>query len=67
MRRRRLGYHWWREYVTDVYRDARDAWEALRESELCYQLEDDEFRVTYPPPTFKLYLLALAGTERMAA
>lgn len=23
---RRIGHNWWREYVTNTYRDARDAW-----------------------------------------
>ena len=25
-RGRRIGHNWWREYVTGLYRDARDAW-----------------------------------------
>lgn len=44
-----------RSWVLD-YRDARDAWEALRESEECMQMEDDEFAEAYPPPTLKQWM-----------
>lgn len=68
--------HTWRELVTDTYRDARYAWERRRESSepvwavtgaansgcACYQLEDDDYRALFPPPTFKDVLLALRGT-----
>lgn len=27
------GRHWWREYVTDAYREAREAWEFRFETE----------------------------------
>lgn len=53
--------HWWREFCTQTYRDARHAWEALRESSLCFQMEDDEFRATYTAPTFKATLIGLRG------
>lgn len=52
--------HWWRELVTSTHRDARDAWLKLRESELCLQMEDDEFRAAYPPPTLRDTMIALA-------
>lgn len=52
--------HWWRELVTSTYRDARDAWHALRESEPCLQLEDDEFRQLHPPPTLRSVLVGLS-------
>lgn len=67
--------HYWREYVTEVYRAARDAWEALRESSTplpsrtvtggsgavisAYQLETEEFARVHPPPTFKGFLIQL--------
>lgn len=52
--------HWWREYVTRHYRDARDAWVALRETSAYSQHEDDEFRAEHPPPTFKQFLVGLS-------
>lgn len=61
-----------RALVSD-YRDARHAWEALRESDTpvpaayaygstatCAQLEDGDFRTAFPPPTFKDWLIAHA-------
>lgn len=39
------------------YRDARDAWECLRESSVGMQLEEGDFRAEFPPPTFKAWLL----------
>lgn len=54
--------HWWRELVTDTYRAARDARDALRESSAivdapgtaganvaAYQLEDADFDAAHPP------------------
>lgn len=70
------GRHWWRELVTNTYRDSRDAWEALRESAqpapssvpgvahssvAMHQLEDDDFRRAFPPPTFRDVLTGLSG------
>lgn len=43
--------HWWRELVTNVYRDARDAREALRETGRYSQHERDEFDAEHPPVT----------------
>lgn len=56
--------HWWRDLVTETYRAARDAREALRESGhhvdtngaahanvSAYQLEADEFDRAHPPVT----------------
>lgn len=68
------GRHWWREWVTDSYRSARDAWEARRESgaaaygaagaansdAAAYQLSDAEYAELYPPPTFRDVLQALS-------
>lgn len=56
--------------LVEDYRAARAAWEALRESDAVvpagaayggegvamHQLEDDEFRAWFPPPTFKTWL-----------
>lgn len=41
--------HWWRELVTNVYRDARDARAALRESTAYLQHERDDFDLEHPP------------------
>jgi hypothetical protein len=46
------------------YRDSRHAWEEARENELHMQMEDDEYRAKYPPPTFKKWLQGLAGRFR---
>lgn len=43
--------HWWRELVTNVYRDARDAREALRETARYQQHEPGEFDAEHPPVT----------------
>jgi hypothetical protein len=44
-----------RRQVQD-YRDARHAWEEAREQGEAMQMEDDEYRARYPPPTFKTWL-----------
>lgn len=68
------GRHWWRDLVTSTYRDARDAWEARRESDqpawnapgaahsgvACHQLSDEEFADLYPPPLFGDFLAHLS-------
>lgn len=61
--------------LVEDYRDARAAWEALRESgaqaptsvpgvahseAAIYQLEDEDFRAAFPPPTFRQWLEANA-------
>lgn len=43
------------------YRDSRHAWEERREDQEHYQLEDEEYAAMYPPPTFKAWLVGLAG------
>lgn len=72
------GRHWWRELVTNTYRDARDAWEARRESGApawnaagaansdvaMYQLSDQEYAELYPPPRFGDFLAELASGAR---
>lgn len=73
------GRHWWREAVTDLYRAARDAREALRESGLpappsvagsagsavaYYQLSDEEFERCHPAPRFGDYLVELSQGAR---
>lgn len=69
------GRHWWRELVTSTYRDARDAWEARRESGApawgaagaansgvaLYQLSDEEFAQLHPPPRFADFLVGLSS------
>ena len=46
------------------YRDARDAREALRESEACYQLERDDFTDRHPPILFRDWLVDHAHRNR---
>jgi hypothetical protein len=65
--------------IVEEYRDARFAWEALRESGLdvggsvagtagsnagAYQLSDEEFAEAYPPPTFPQWLKGRAGANQ---
>lgn len=38
------------------YRDARHAWEERREQGEAMQMEDDDYRAAFPPPTFKDWL-----------
>jgi hypothetical protein len=53
--------HWWRDLITGVHRDARDAWLAARESEHFMQWEDDQYRAAFPPPTLKAVMVGLAS------
>lgn len=55
------GRHWWRDHTTNVYRDARAAWERNRESGAFMQLELDDYCQLFPPPTFKATLVGLAS------
>lgn len=65
--------HWWRELVTDTWRAASDAREALRESGhlvdvaggvgaqvSAYQLEAEEFDRLYPAPRLADYMRHLS-------
>lgn len=63
--------HLWREFCTDTYRYARDAWEEKREEETLGYLYDwrgrptDELRdflAQHPAITFKETLIGLKGT-----
>jgi hypothetical protein len=75
-RGRRIGYNWWREYITDLLWHAEQAWQALRESGTAigttaiagadfdtayYQLSEAEFRQLHPRPTLKQLLIEHAG------
>ena len=68
--------HYWRELVTETFRSARAAWEALRESGTpaptsapgvahsgvaMLQLEDEDFRRAFPAPTLRSVLEGLAA------
>ena len=48
--------HAWREHVTAIYRDARDARDALRESEPYLQHEPEDFNREHPWLSFKAVL-----------
>ena len=67
--------------MVNEYRDAHDAWAALRESNVlaptsvpgaansgvvCAQLEDDEFKAAFPQPLFKDWLTGYAWPSRDA-
>lgn len=53
--------------TVEEYRDTRHAWESLRESGhlvphggtevAAHQLEEDDFRQAFPPPTFRDWLI----------
>ena len=74
-RGRKVGYNWWREHNTNLFRDAHDAWSARRESGglvfgvagtakghvAYYQLSDEEYARLHPQPTYKELLIANAG------
>lgn len=64
--------------LVQSYRDARDAWERLRESGAivtgvagtshaavaAYQLSDDEFAAAHPPPLFRDWLSSRTNNHR---
>lgn len=72
------GRHWWREMVTETYRDWRASWEEGRESNLpawgvagaansgvaCHQLSDEEYATLHPAPLFRDVLVGLSGGRR---
>ena len=73
----------WMADALSSYRDARHAWEALRESGAvvatsalaggdganvsCYQLEDDEYRAAFPPPRLADFIREAASARRDVA
>jgi hypothetical protein len=59
--RREPRPHWWRELITQVHRDHRDSWLALRESSAYMQYEDAEFADEHPPPTLKSVMVGLSS------
>lgn len=56
-----MARHLWRELCVDTWRDAEDAWQALRESSDWFNLEPEDFRAAHPRPTFKATLIGLKG------
>ena len=69
-RGRRIGFNWWREYVTEAWRCADHAWWLDAEAvAIGYTTELAEYRQAHPRPTLKMFLVGLAGTrdERVAA
>jgi hypothetical protein len=52
--------HWWRELVTNVYRDARDARDALRQSGPYLQHEDDDFDREHPKVLLRDVMVGLS-------
>lgn len=55
-----------RAMVTE-YRDWRASWEERREAGPHMQMEDDDYRAAYPPPTFKAWLQGRAGMREEPA
>jgi hypothetical protein len=43
--------------LVETYRDSRHSWEERRETSEHLQMEDDDYRAAYPPPTFKQWLI----------
>lgn len=80
---RRYALDGWQRDAVTAYRDARHAWEALRESGDpipagvvagtaganvgAYQLTDEEFARAYPAPRFADFLRDAAGARREVA
>lgn len=59
---RRIGYNWWREYITGLWRDAYDAWYmTMHEETLLYETEMREYRAQNPSPKFKDFLITHKG------
>lgn len=59
--RPRGGRHWWREYVTDVYRAADHAWWLARENAAYgYHTEMREFAEAHPRPRLRDFMVHLS-------
>lgn len=65
---RRIGRNWWREYVTDLWRCADQAWWLAREA-ACngWATEEREWTESHPRPLFRDFLTSEARYERIAA
>jgi hypothetical protein len=62
-RGRRIGRNWWREYIVDLWFCADQAW--WRECEqvaVGYETETQEFTLTHPRPTLKIFMMGMAGS-----
>lgn len=61
-RGRRIGYNWWREYNTELWFAADQAWLMRREeAAIGYATEEAEFAAENPRPTLKHMLLNNKG------
>ena len=75
-RGRRIGRNWWREWITAELHTAEAEWQRKRESgepihtdavpgatydTAYYQLSEAEYRLIFPRPTLKDFLVANAG------
>lgn len=58
-RGRRIGYNWWRVYITEIVNDHNHHVAALREDN--HQMEPDEFSEAHPLLTLKACLIGHAG------
>ena len=62
-RGRRIGRNAWREYVTDLWRCATEAWwRQMEEATSLYSTEVAEYRQHTPPPRFADFLTSQKGT-----
>lgn len=58
------GRHWWREYVTETWRAAYDAWQiAHEEASRGYEAEAAEHRAANPPPTLRATMTGLSSGQ----
>lgn len=65
---RRIGRNWWREWITEMWATADEAWRwAAEDATHGYETEMDEYRREHPRPLFKDYLLANAGMKEERA
>lgn len=65
---RRIGRNWWREYAWDTWHAAYHAWWLQAEAvALGYETELEEYKRDHPTPTYKDFLVGMAGSMRDAA
>lgn len=58
----KTGRHWWRELVTELWRDADAAWLRQREAEaIGYPAEEQDFARRHPRPTLGGFMRALSA------
>lgn len=64
-RGRRIGYNWWREFITSEFFLATAVWESQCEAAaMGYPTETAEFAAENPRPTLKALLLGHKGMNQ---